>query len=108
MKVQKQYIEITGFCDVMPHGLTDCFRGTNYLHIQGRRISQAGKNGMNRGYWSLRTRGSLSLYLYHFLPCLAYSSTLKMKASDSSKTTVTIYQTTEQYISEDSNLQPLP
>jgi hypothetical protein len=50
-----------------------------------------------------RPQFSLPPYLYHIFLCFAYSSTLKMEAEDSSKTFVTIYQTT--LIMEYTNIQ---
>jgi hypothetical protein len=64
------------------------FRGTCSLHLQGRRISQA-----------------LLATCFTLVSSLAYSSTLKMEVTCSSKTWVDFRQTTRRYMPEDRILQ---
>jgi hypothetical protein len=66
------------------------FRGTCRFHLQVRRISRA-RNQREIG-WKAEL-------------CSAYSSTLKIKATFSSETSVYFQRTTQHYISEDRTLQ---
>jgi hypothetical protein len=76
-----------------PLKVNRCFGGTCRLQLQGRRISPA------RNQRKSRWQAELTL-----VSCSAYSSTLKMEAMFSSKTSVNFQRTTQRYIPEDSAL----
>jgi len=62
---------------------------------------------MTLGYTDLFSAPVLvisSLYLHHFFPNMIYSSTLRMEVVGSTKTPVSICQTTQHHIPEDYNL----
>jgi hypothetical protein len=77
-------VKTTDFCNVMMYSLADhyeLYRGTYCLHLQGRRVSRAGKK-----YDTLKRGQGLG---HSSTP----SSTLKMEATGSFKTLVPIYHT---------------
>jgi hypothetical protein len=82
------------FWDIVPFKVKRRFAGTCRLRVQGWSLSQT----INR-----HDAGSKQRLMP--VSCLAYSSTLKMKATWSSETSVDFQRTTRRYIPEDRTLQ---
>jgi hypothetical protein len=91
-------MKITILRDLTPCSLVDCYLScgfTYYLHLQDKGVNS---------YWSTVLSFSLLVFILFFY----YSFTQKMEAVLSFEMPITIYQTTQRHISEDSVLQKFP